>query len=73
MRLRTSGILTKTSFHSSGDTAVQLSRYLLRSLCTELFNVVLLYLAEDCGQQHSEGEELSSKVRELVCRQMGVV
>ena len=31
------------------STAVQLSRYLLRTVCSDLFNVVLTFLADDSG------------------------
>lgn len=37
------------SLFFSDEIAVQLSHYLLSTLCTDLFNAVLIFLAEDNG------------------------
>ena len=47
----------------SGDASVQLSKYLLHTLCADLINMVLAYLAEDGGQSVPTEEEMNFKVR----------
>ncbi len=42
-----------------GDGAVQLSKYLLRTLCTDMTNMVLLYITEDAS---SNSGEMTKKV-----------
>lgn len=39
------------------DVVFQLSKYLLRTLCSDLTNMVLIYVAEDCGVDVSFPEE----------------
>ena len=53
-----------------GDTEVQLSRYLLRTLCSDLANTVLIYLAEDSGMDtpsHGQGEMTAKVGRANMC------
>lgn len=40
---------------------IQLSKYLLRTLCSDLMNRVLVYLGQDCGLTTST-QELTPKV-----------
>lgn len=52
-----------------GDTESQLSRYLLRTLCTDLTNTVLFYLAEDSGldtPSHGQGEMTAKERSTLI-------
>ena len=41
--------ITLSIFSISGDTNVQLNRYLLRTVCSDLFNLLLAYFAEENG------------------------
>ena len=45
-----------------GDAATQLSKYLLRTLCSDLTNLILLFIAEDCGLNLPELEDMNGKV-----------
>lgn len=49
----------------AGDASVQLSKYLLHTLCADLMNMVLAYLAEDGGKSLPTEEEMNFKVRVL--------
>ena len=53
-------VYTYASF--TDDAAVQMNRYLLRTLCTDIFNHVLKYLADDNGVNLPSGNEFSLKV-----------
>jgi hypothetical protein len=48
------------------DAAVQMNRYLLRTLCTDIFNHVLKYLADDNGVNLPSGNEFSLKERSSI-------
>ena len=61
--------LSLLSMYLLGDTEAQLSRYLLRTLCSDLTNTVLIYLAEDIGvdtPSHGQGE-MTAKVGRVAC------
>lgn len=45
-----------------GEAAIQLSKYLLKTLCSELTNVIVTYLAEDLGLISKIPEEVTLKV-----------
>ena len=44
------------------EAAIQLSKYLLKTVCSDLINIVVLYLAEDLGIVSRGLNELSIKV-----------
>lgn len=46
----------------AGDAAVQLSKYLLKTLCSDLVNMIVIYLAEDLGILTEVPTEITSKV-----------
>ena len=46
----------------SGDAALQLSKYLLRTVCTDILNMVICYVSKDKGVQLPDGEKLTAKV-----------
>lgn len=45
-----------------GEAAVQLSKYLLKTLCSDLMNIIVIYLAEDLGLMTQVPEEFGIKV-----------
>ena len=46
----------------TGEAAIQLSKYLLKTLCSDLTNIIVGYLAEDLGLVSKIHDELSPKV-----------
>ena len=44
------------------NAVIQLNRYLLRTLCSDLFNFVVLYLADDTGVTQLPESEFTVKV-----------
>lgn len=49
-----------------GDIASQLSKYLLRTHCTDLLNMVICYLSKDKGIQLPEDHKLTAKDRTTI-------
>lgn len=45
-----------------GEAAIQLSKYLLKTSCTDLTNMMVIYLAEDLGLTPKGVLELNLKV-----------
>ena len=50
-----------------GDAATQLNRFLLRTICTELFDIVLMYVAEDNGVPIPQECQFNGKARIFCC------
>lgn len=50
------------TFNSDSNDVSQLSKHLLRTLCTELTNMMVLNLAEDSGLPIPENDNLSNTV-----------
>eukprot|EP00731_Ephydatia_muelleri_P001090 Em0001g1090a len=49
-----------------GDSALQLSKYLLRTVCTDLLNMVFCYLSKDKGVQLPDDQKLTAKDRSTI-------
>ena len=49
-------------YYYLGDTKLQLSKYLLRTLCTDMTKLVLTYIASDYNIKVPEDAETFSKV-----------
>ena len=54
-------------FTYAGEAAIQLSKYLLKTSCSDLMNLAIVYLAEDLGIRSEGSGELSSKVHITPC------
>lgn len=50
---------------SDKDIQLQLSKYLLKTLCTEITNEIFSYVAQENMIQYDQAKELSPEVREL--------
>jgi len=50
---------------SDKDIQQQLSKYLLKTLCTEITNEIFSYVAQENMIQYDQAKELSPEVREL--------
>lgn len=48
-----------------GEAANQLSKYLLKTLCSDLTNIIVIYLAEDLNvvSEPADAENITPKVR----------
>ena len=55
-------VLSKLSLDTLDDMSFQLSKYLLRTLCSDLTNMVVVYLAEDCGVATPPAENMAPNV-----------
>lgn len=51
---------------SDKDIQLQLSKYLLKTLCTEITNEIFSYVAQENMIQYDQAKELSPEVRELM-------
>lgn len=57
-----------TSTYISGEAANQLSKYLLKTLCSDLTSIIVKYVAEDLGVVSDMQEDVSLKVDVLYVR-----